>query len=38
MLDNLEGAHGIVSPGVVDKVVLQRLIDDAFDFVIGSKK
>src|SRR5215831_16347322 len=34
MFDDLEGAHGIVGSSVVDKMVLQRLIDDVFTVVI----
>src|SRR5690242_2451333 len=35
MFDHLESAHGVVSPGVVDKMVLQRLIEDAFNVAVA---
>src|SRR5262245_27063694 len=34
MFDDLEGTYGIIGSGVVDKIVMQRLIDHAFNVVI----
>src|SRR5262245_16660229 len=34
MFDDLEGTHGVVGSGIVDKMVLQRLIYDAFNVAI----
>src|SRR5436190_1656665 len=34
MFDDLEGTHGVIGSGVVDKMILQRLIDDTFDVII----
>src|SRR6516225_10125053 len=34
MFDDLEGTHDVIGSGVVDKMVLQRLIYDAFNVCI----